>query len=63
MKAIDNGFWETCELCGFACKARELREVYYGDRKVKVCLPCRIKVFEEKLRRERRNEIGGHLMW
>lgn len=63
MKPIGNGFWETCELCGFAYRTRELREVYYGGRQVKACPSCRAKVFEEKLRRERQKETDGHLWW
>jgi len=63
VKPIDSGFWETCELCGFAYRTRELRKVYCGNRQVKACPPCRIKVFEEKLRREREKETGGQLMW
>ncbi|MEW6104778.1 MAG: hypothetical protein AB1563_00200 [Bacillota bacterium] len=64
MKAIDDrGFWETCELCGFVYRTRELRKVYHGGRQVKACLSCRAKVLEEKLRRERQREIGGQLMW
>ncbi|MGE5594157.1 MAG: hypothetical protein ACM3X3_10825 [Betaproteobacteria bacterium] len=59
----DSGSWETCELCGFAYRTRELRCVYRGDRQVKACPSCRAKLIRERLRRERAKEITGTLMW
>ncbi|MGE5585782.1 MAG: hypothetical protein ACM309_09695 [Bacillota bacterium] len=63
MKATDNGSWETCELCGFAYRTRELRQVYHDDRQVKACPACRARLLQERLRREREKEITGQLMW
>lgn len=58
--------WETCEICGFAYRVRELREIYHNGHRVKACPACRAKVWQErgKQRREKGEvESSGQLMW
>ncbi len=57
------GTWESCEICRFAYRTRELREIYHNGRRIKACPACRARILEEKLRREREKETGGQLMW
>lgn len=55
--------WETCGICGYACRADDAREVEHQGRRVKACPACRAKLIEERLRRERGKEIAGTLYW
>ncbi|MGE5572982.1 MAG: hypothetical protein ACM3ZU_08200 [Bacteroidota bacterium] len=55
--------WETCGICGYASRSRDVREIELEGRRVKACPSCRAKLIQERLRREREKEITGQLMW